>query len=73
MNFLIALLTPILKWLITTGLTDVEGWLSQWIAGQKQKTVDQANLKDLQNARALGDQAAIDKAGQNLLNGVRPS
>lgn len=53
------------------GLTTAEGWFAMWVAGQKQLSIDQANLKALQAARASGDQKTIDQAGQNLLNGVK--
>lgn len=69
--FAIALLTPILKWLLATGIADAEGWFAKWHAGQVQKVIDQANLKTLQAAKAAGDQKAIDQAAQNLLNGVK--
>lgn len=69
--FLIGILGSVLEKLIAAGLVTVEGWLSQWTAGLKQGVVDQANLKALQAAQASGNQAAIDQAGQNLLNGVK--
>jgi hypothetical protein len=68
--FLVALLASVSEKLISIGITDVEGWLSQLTARAKQYLIDQKNEKKLAADQASGNQDAIDKDAQDLLNGV---
>lgn len=70
MTFLTGLLAALGEKLIEAGLVVVEGWIGQLTARLRQETTDQKNLDAFQAAKASKDQAAIDQAAQNLLNGV---
>lgn len=70
MTFLTGLLAALGEKLIEAGLVVVEGWIGQLTARLRQETTDQKNLDAFQAAKASKDQAAIDQAAQNLINGV---
>lgn len=65
---LTGLIAQLVEWLLSKGFIAAEGAISAWLARLKKKKALKENQSALQQAIKGGQDAAIEKAGENSLN-----